>query len=613
MSNELEQYNKYIKEVAHLDTSDFFAKIDCDNKDHGLIRECWDKTTGDAEKDKMRKQFPDVWNRSVTEGERRADCEYALTGAEVHRTGAALTAQLTLEQRRCRSGTAFKGGASFDVKARHEHSMAGCGVRDGFDNTYTLLCQLPPSPATCMNVSAILEHEHYDAFGRESGYFGGSDPHMLVIDVLKDHRLCAGESSTVPAWAAQASPSLYPLGATFHLGSWTKAPHEKNYVWIRGSIDNNSSSSGSNSNSTNIKPPSGDGDEGTHLAASAYEACRSRQTNVLVGDSHQRFNWNWVAYRYHDGQKAYLNTLDGKHGDVSFPRLNLTQLYWYAGVARYLDALQCPTPQSGERLAVALQLGSWALRSLPLRALFTNPREVPAFLAAVGRMQQRGCAATVRLVLSTPTPYPSCDPPQKDTLCHSHQHWKSSHAIAALNQHLYQALLGGPGQSQPPLYGQLAIVDSLDLMQPNKKYFLCLGHFLCRHQERQQYRLETTPPGIAMASEILHAMCHVSSPSASSSSSSSSSASSSAPRSLADASPTALSTPTQAPTAVDTRRPVADRPLVNVSHAVPAAAAGSVALLVSTHAGAAAPLLSYAAALAHRRPTLAAATTAATL
>jgi hypothetical protein len=317
-----------------------------------------------------------------------------------------------------------------------------------------------------------------------------------------------------------------------------------------------------------------------------------------------------VAYRHHDGQKAYLNTLDGKHGDVSFPRLNLTQLYWYAGVARYLDALQCPTPQSGERLAVALQLGSWALRSLPLRALFTNPREVPAFLAAVGRMQQRGCAATVRLVLSTPTPYPSCDPPQKDTLCHSHQHWKSSHAIAALNQHLYQALLGGNGQ--PPLYGQLAIVDSLDLMQPNKKYFLCLGHFLCRHQERQQYRLETTPPGIAMASEILHAMCHVSSPSASSSSSSSS-ASSSAPRSLADAPSSALLTPTQAPMAVDTRRPVADRPLVNVSHAVPAAAAGSVALLVSTHAGAAAPLLSYAAALAHRHPTLAAATTAATL
>ena len=194
MSNELEQYQKYI-EISHLGSNDFFAKIDCDNKDHGLIRECWDKTTGDVAKEKMQAQFPDVWNRSVIDGGRKADCEYALTHSEVHRTGAALSAQITLEQRGCRSGTVFKGGASLDVKARNDYFLAGCGVRDRFDNTYTLLCQLPPSPARCMNVSALLEHEHFDAFGRESGYFG-QDPHMLFVDVLKDHQLCAKEEGS---------------------------------------------------------------------------------------------------------------------------------------------------------------------------------------------------------------------------------------------------------------------------------------------------------------------------------------------------------------------------------------------------------------------------------
>jgi hypothetical protein len=60
---------------------------------------------------------------------------------------------------------------------------------------------------------------------------------------------------------------------------------------------------------------------------------------------------------------------------------------------------------------------------------------VPAFLAAVRRMQQRGCAATVKLVLSTTLPYPNCEP--SNAMCHQYYVYKSSYAIAALNQHLY--------------------------------------------------------------------------------------------------------------------------------------------------------------------------------
>ena len=137
----------------------------------------------------------------------------------------------------------------------------------------------------------------------------------------------------VPAWATQTAPSLYPpaAAATHLLGTWSKAPQEVTYTWTRGSSASASASassagggsSGGASNSNKATAGAADGNEGTHLSAAAYEACRGRQTNVLVGDSHMRFSWNWVAYRYHDGQKAYLNTLDGKHGAVAARPLHI--------------------------------------------------------------------------------------------------------------------------------------------------------------------------------------------------------------------------------------------------------------------------------------------------
>ena len=104
------------------------------------------------------------------------------------------------------------------------------------------------------------------------------------------------------------------------------------------------------------------------------------------------------------------------------------------------------------------------------------------------------------------------------------------------------------------MYGHLAIVDSLDIMQvrqacqrpptwlpcahvlttdpacplpaspppspprdttqANKKSagYLCAGHFLCRQHKPQDYVLDTTPVGVAMATEVLNAMCSPSQP-----------------------------------------------------------------------------------------------------
>ena len=155
------------------------------------------------------------------------------------------------------------------------------------------------------------------------------------------------------------------------------------------------------------------------LSKEDYSRCQSKQTNLIVGESHQRFTWSFLAYHYHEGQAAYLKTLERKHGDVSFYRFNLTQKYLIPNIARYLDNYECPkcsnninsssnsnssnssnssnngisinnnndtngnngnngnsygvaSDDGSNRVAIAVQMGSWDLSAAPLR--YSNMR-----------------------------------------------------------------------------------------------------------------------------------------------------------------------------------------------------------------------------------------------
>jgi hypothetical protein len=340
-----------------------------------------------------------------------------------------------------------------------------------------------------MTIEVTLEHEHFDAFGREGGG-PTSSPRMLWTD----HRVCAG-ASTGSTNVARGNV-LPPLGMTVR-GIWTRK--------VNGS--GNEHDSGRSPYASYVWAIRHDDPVGSQMEMDkqTFERCKNNHTNVLLGESHMRFMWSWVAYTYFDAQSKYLNTLERKHNDVSFYHLNLTQKYFVQPIVRYLNKLHCQTATSAtsnDSVTITLQTGSWDLANMPLRAVFNNPLEVPSLIDAIRRMQERGCSAHISLVIVHTMPFPRCH--VNDTSCRGSQGWRNNYAVAALNHHLTSQLFPAGGV---PIYDKMKLIDSLDLISPNRKHSVCTNHFLCRHMERQKYRLERTPPGVALSRAVVEAMC----------------------------------------------------------------------------------------------------------
>ena len=69
-----------------------------------------------------------------------------------------------------------------------------------------------------------------------------------------------------------------------------------------------------------------------------YPPCKRTMLSCCL---HYRFTWNWLAYRYYDGQRQFLDALARKHEDVSFHHLNLSQKYFVDQLVPVLDKLVC--------------------------------------------------------------------------------------------------------------------------------------------------------------------------------------------------------------------------------------------------------------------------------
>ena len=482
----------------------------------------------------------------------------------------ALYASFKILQSNCSSKTDVIGGASFHAVANSGNFMVSCGVVDLFSNNYTVQCRIPTdhSPTnhilnsthrnntavihdkriSCMNISITLIHEHFDAFGREGGM--SEIPHSLNHEVFKNKVCHRGKGpspsrhllkvvskeysrehqrdqsqrvlddiSTRSGRSASISEILLsPLSPSdsheYVMGIWIRdrsgtsehpfEEHIYNYKW----------SSGSRSTSNLSESLLTDHYRTQHdeqlplmtLSKENYALCQKRQTNVLLGESHQRFTWSYLAYHYHDGQALYLNTLTEKHGDVSFFRFNLTLKYFIKNIVRHLDDFNCSVYSDtasglGRNISIAMQMGSWDLSALPLRTVMDSPAYgTPALLEAIRRMQLRGCSDTVKIVLVQTMPYPMCN--RDDFLCMSSQHWHNNYATSALSAHMLEKL-----SSPPYRYDNLEVIDAVGIMSADLGKYECVNHFLCRHGEKQRYRVASTPSGEALSCEIINALC----------------------------------------------------------------------------------------------------------
>ena len=189
-----------------------------------------------------------------------------------------------------------------------------------------------------------------------------------------------------------------------------------------------------------------------------------------------------------------------KHADASFYSFHFNLKYFLPTVASYINSIDCKpgSPMSdGRRYALAIQSGSWDLSVTPLRNVILNSNYINALLEAIKNLSNRTCSNNIHLVFIQTMPYPSC---YKHEFCMNGIGYRTNAAISALSQYVENELL-------KINWKNLYIIDAMNIIKPNKQKSECINHFLCRHGGAQNFRVATTKAGIALASEILWAMC----------------------------------------------------------------------------------------------------------
>jgi hypothetical protein len=202
-SNEVEQYYRY-KNITNYNEN-FLHEINCQNiTDHSHLKSCLVK---EMDKAKQLKIFPSIWKRVITEitvgnnkeSNQQIDCKYNVLTNEIKTNvkDFIFSVYFNIIQSNCISKTRIQGGASFYINANTPHHLSSCGIIDLFDNTYNVECRLPLSSALkdtiginsmpdntglrtntiadinsihgrlkqqaqCMNISIVMEHEHFD-------------------------------------------------------------------------------------------------------------------------------------------------------------------------------------------------------------------------------------------------------------------------------------------------------------------------------------------------------------------------------------------------------------------------------------------------------------------
>lgn len=211
-----------------------------------------------------------------------------------------------------------------------------------------------------------------------------------------------------------------------------------------------------------------------------------------------RYTWTYLTYQYLDGHGEMLRSLTKKHGSFSFVNFSFIDSYYFNNLSGELHKVSCP--RATLPMGIAIQSGSWDLGFTALRNVVQNPDLIPGFLERVRSFDRNPCANRIKLVLIHTMPYPTCG---SNTHCRNARKGKANPAITAIAHLINRALF-----KVKQWNSQLVVVDAMQIMKSSRlNESFCSNHFLCRHGERQSFKIETTDAGIALASEVMHGLC----------------------------------------------------------------------------------------------------------
>jgi hypothetical protein len=234
------------------------------------------------------------------------DCEYAISAS----SNASFSFQIN--QSACQSKFSLSlGGSVFEISAKTSELLAHCFVHDNFDNSYNVRCEAPyrgeRKSAECLNVTVILESEHFDAYSDI-----GDVIYAPLDETLSHDKLC------ITAWSDESVNSMSQYWfhtnrsiLTHHSGIAAiidPLPPSRNYQW--GSMTPK------------------------YYTKSSIDQCFAKSEIVIAGESHLRYQFDVTRYLYVDKQEA-----PKKHSDMAVPGLEFKQVLYSIRMAHFLDGI----------------------------------------------------------------------------------------------------------------------------------------------------------------------------------------------------------------------------------------------------------------------------------
>ena len=147
---------------------------------------------------------------------------------------------------------------------------------------------------------------------------------------------------------------------------------------------------------------------------------------------------------------------------------------------------------------------TWDLRHTYLRNIMNNQQYISKLYDNINNLlQKKLCQQNIRIIFIHTMPYPMCyiSPEgeiQRD--CLADQYYRTNSAIETITQSINKKLL-------LLNYNNLIIINTLSIMNSNLNIYDCMNHFLCRHGEKQKFRIAESKSGLALVNEMLYAMC----------------------------------------------------------------------------------------------------------
>lgn len=458
------------------------------------------------------------------------DCKYEVKKLHSESSSNGIKYQFSILQYNCSMESTVPCGSTFHAVARTSDELVGCPVTSLHD-TYNLTCKFVDPQTKCINLTLLLDYEHYDGYGDDRVH----DYEGLRQIVVDDKEFCFDQASKIKVREVKLKKNI-----RYFTGMWSSIPRS------------------SASSKLLFQYPN-------HSHMTLYERRGRRQTNLMelvanetfpnlirgydavnnslkyvfhpeyfvhhkksavfkpfspydktkmyhfIGSSHMRHNFEAILeYIFVQSNRTLSELPNHNSGDVD--EYNMKS-YFDKTFARYLFAEgqaellreMCDSFFTNQTHTIILQTGAWDLYSFPLRRPIRDPLSGKALMETIETILNGSypCKTFRHFVWITSLPYPVCHDDKINYRCNHSRGYRTNSAIASLNQYYLERLFSMKIADEL----SLSIVDAYSIVYPRLMLHPIVESFSTSHiLERVGTTILHTPAGDAVVESLLNAL-----------------------------------------------------------------------------------------------------------